>query len=119
MIVKLDLMRLDSFEPVQETFERLDARHIHDICILKNNKEIDREAVYRATTQIARHLDEGILEFLMPEDEVKALKEFLGIQSMIESYYLVSELDLEYPIATIDRALFDLFYNLSEELGEA
>lgn len=119
MFVRLDLMRLDSFEPVQETFERLSTRHIHDICILKNNKEIDREAVYRATTQIARHLDVGMLEFLMPEDDVRALKEFLGIQSMIESYYLVSELDLEYPIATIDRALFDLFYNLSEELGEA
>lgn len=118
MIVKLDLMRLDSFEPVQETFERLSARHIHDICTLKNNKEIDREAVYRATTQIAKHLDEGILEFLMPEDEVKALKEWLGIQSMIESYYLVTELDLEYPITTIDRALFDLFYNLATELGE-
>ena len=118
MIVKLDLMRLDSFEPVQETFERLGARHIHDICILKNNKEIDREAVYRATAQIARHLDDGILEFLMPEDDVRALKEFLGIQSMIETYYIVTELDLEYPIMTIDRALFDLFYNLSEELGE-
>ena len=118
MRVKLDLMSLDSFEPVQETFERLSTRHIHDICILKNNKEIDRKAVYRATTQIARHLDEGILEFLMPEDEVKALKEFLGIQSMIESYYLTTELDLEYPITTIDRALFDLFYNLSVELGE-
>lgn len=118
MYVKLDLMRLDSFEPVQETFERLSARHIHDICILKSNKEIDREAVYRATTQIARHLDEGILEFLMPEDEVKALKEWLGIQAMIETYYLVTELDLEYPIMTIDRALFDLFYNLATELGE-
>lgn len=119
MRVKLDLMRLDSFEPVQETFERLCARHIHDICILKNNKEIDREAVYRATTQIARHLDAGILEFLMPEDDVKALKEWLGIQSMIESYYLTTELDLEFPMTTIDRALFDLFYNLSVELGEA
>ena len=118
MRVKLDLMRLDSFEPVQETFERLSARHIHDICILKSNKEIDREAVYRATTQIAKHLDEGILEFLMPEDEVIALKEFLGIQSMIETYYIVTELDLEYPIMTIDRALFDLFYNLATELGE-
>ena len=119
MLVKLDLMRLDSFEPVQETFERLGTRHIHDICILKNNKEIDRGAVYRATSQIARHLDDGILEFLMPEDEVKALKDFLGIQSMIETYYLATELDLESPIATIDRALFDLFYNLSVELGEA
>lgn len=118
MIVKLDLMRLDSFDPVLETFERLDARHIHDICILKSNKEIDREAVFRATTQIARHLDEGILEFLMPEDEVKALKEWLGIQAMVETYYLVTELDLEYPIMTIDRALFDLFYNLATELGE-
>ena len=118
MRVKLDLMRLDSFEPVQETFERLDKGLIHNICTLKKNKEIDREAVYRATTQIARHLDEDILEFLMPEDEVKALKEFLGIQSMIESYYIVTELDLEFPMATIDRALFDLFYNLSVELGE-
>lgn len=118
MRVKLDLMRLDSFEPVQETFERLGARHIQDICILTGNKEIDREAVYRATTQIAKHLDEGILEFLMPEDEVKALKEWLGIQTMAETYYIVTELDLEYPIITIDRALFNLFYNLSVELGE-
>ena len=55
----------------------------------------------------------------MPEDDVRALKEFLGIQSMIETYYLATELDLEYPMATIDRALFDLFYNLSVELGEA
>lgn len=119
MFVRLDLMKIESYEPVQYVFERLDKRLIHDICILKSNKEIDREAVFRATTQIARHLDEGILEFLMPEDEVKALKEFLGIQSMIETYYIVTELDLEYPIMTIDRALFDLFYNLSEELGEA
>lgn len=118
MRVKLDLMRLDSFEPVQETFERLDARHIHDICILKSNKEIDREAVYRAVKQIAKHLDCGILEFLMPENDVKALKEFLGIQSIVETYYMCTELDIEYPIVTIDRALFDLFYNLSEELGE-
>ena len=118
MRVKLDLMRLDSFEPVQKTFERLGTGLIHNICILKNNKEIDREAVYRATSQIARHLDEGIVEFLMPEDEVKALKEWLGIQAMLETCYLATELDLEFPVMTIDRALFDLFYNLATELGE-
>jgi hypothetical protein len=118
MLVKLDLMRLDSFEPVQETFERLSERHIHDICILKSNKEIDRKAVYRATTQIAKHLDEGMLEFLMPEDDVKALKEFLGIQSMIETLYLTTELGLGYGVSYVDRALFDLFYNLATELGE-
>lgn len=118
MYVKLDLMKVESFKPVLEVFDRIGARHIHDICILKNNKEIDREAVFRAIKQIARHLDEGILEFLMPEDEVKALKEWLGIQAMVETYYLVTELDMQYPIVTLDRALFDLFYNLSEELGE-
>lgn len=118
MLVRLDLMTLDSFEPVQETFERLDTRHIHDICILKNNKEIDREAVYRAVKQIAKHLDEGLLEFLMPENEVKALKEWIGIQAILETCYLATELDLGFPTKTIDQALFDLFFNLAVELGE-
>lgn len=118
MLVNLDLISYEHYDLLYDALTRIGVKHINDICCLKSVPMMDAEAIYHATKHIAEMMNEGISQFLMFESEVRELKQWLGIQSFVETYYLATELDLEYNLTDIDRALFSLFYNLATDLGE-
>lgn len=113
MYIQLNSLKGSSIENLKKCLPYITPRIIDDICIFKKIKHVDEDDVYRAIQQIKEMLCNNIDEFFMRDNEVEALAEWIGNQSLVETNYLIQELDLDCLIMELERSLFDLYYHLS------